>query len=136
MCTRCRSGRPLLSVPNEASTRAVQPDLSTARIGNAELVRGVSAFYSIVRLIDNQAVSSQYVRGTEPPNPGSSLIPTIGWMTRKQARLPASCATHRAATAELVIDEFEKVQSIRAQSSKTMAEAEAEQQEILRAIRP
>ena len=41
-----------------------------------------------------------------------------------------------SSTAELVIDEFEKVESIRQQSAKTMQEAEQNQMELLHSIQP
>jgi len=74
-----------------------QPESTTelGKIGNSELVRGVSDLYSIHNLITLREVST---------------------------------------TAELVIDEFEKVQSIQHQSTQALSEAKSQQRKLLSTI--
>ena len=103
------------------------------RIGNAELVRGVSDLYSVCRMVDNQSVSSRLYE--ELSQSAKKLFDAHYWLDSKEVENIAALLKEIANTAELVIDEFEKVESIRQQSAKTMAAAEREQEAILRAVR-
>ena len=103
------------------------------RIGNAELVRGISDLYSVCRMIDNQSVSSRLYE--ELSQSAKRLFDAHYWLEEQDVKNIAQLLKEIANTAELVIDEFEKVESIRRQSAKTMAEAEREQEAILRAVR-
>ncbi len=104
------------------------------RIGNAELVRGVSDLYTICRMIDNQSVS---VRLYEELNRSTlKIFDDHYWVEDSQSDGIDTLLKEIAATAELVVDEFEKVQSIRKQSARTMAEAEQAQQELLESLHP
>lgn len=104
------------------------------RIGNAELVRGVSDLYSICRMIDNQSVSSRLYE--ELSRDAKKIFDNHYWVEEEQAGGVDELLKEIAATAELVIDEFEKVQSIRQQSAKTMADAEEAQDRLKTAIQP
>ncbi|RZA04905.1 MAG: DNA repair protein, partial [Moraxellaceae bacterium] len=104
------------------------------RIGNNDLVRGISDFYSIVRIINNQSVS---VRLYEELSLGAKKVfDTYYWLNETETVDIANLLKEINATSELVIDEFEKVEGIRQQSAKAMTEAEAEQDAILQSIRP
>ncbi|MFC3150966.1 DNA repair ATPase [Litoribrevibacter euphylliae] len=109
------------------------------RIGNSALVRGVSDLYSICRLIDNQSVSVRmYEELTKSAN---KVFDSHYWIEdyRPDGESDASVALllkEVSKTSELVIDEFEKVESIRRQSQQSMNEAEATQTEILQSLRP
>ncbi len=104
------------------------------RIGNAELVRGISSLFSISRIIENQEVSVRHYEDLNKSSQG--LFDDHYWIEDEEVDEIATIVHEIATTAELVIDEFEKVESIRRQSKKSMAEAEAKQQEILRSIQP
>ncbi|TQV75988.1 AAA family ATPase [Exilibacterium tricleocarpae] len=103
------------------------------RVGNAELVRGVSDLYSICRIIDNQSVSARLYE--ELGRTADKMFDAHYWIEDPQADGIGEVLREITATAELVIDEFEKVESIKQQSAKTMAEAEQEQEEILQTLR-
>ncbi len=104
------------------------------KIGNAELVRGISELYSIVKMIGNQQVSSKLY---------GELIKRVGrmfdayhWMGAKQVGGIEKLLHQVAETAELVLDEFEKVETIRSQSEEALAQAQTQQSQIIASLRP
>ncbi|NRB40773.1 MAG: DNA repair ATPase [Pseudomonadales bacterium] len=103
------------------------------KIGNAELVRGVSDIYSICRMIENQGVSQRLYE--ELSKEASKIFDSHYWLADEPMAALEKLLKKIAATAELVIDEFAKVQSIQAQSGKTMQQAEADQSAVLQSIR-
>ncbi|NOQ12951.1 MAG: AAA family ATPase [Methyloprofundus sp.] len=104
------------------------------RIGNAALVRGIADLYSVGRLIDEQAVSARLYEDLSQK--AAKMLDAHYWLDDKQALEIDDSLKDIASTAELVIDEFEKVESIRQQSAKTMQEAEKNQAELLHSIQP
>lgn len=116
-----------------ASNRPVSQTF-LGRIGNAELVRGVSDFYSICRLIDNQKVSSRLYE--ELTRAANKVFDDHYWVAEGETADIGKVIKQISETSELVIDEFEKVESIRQQSTTTMAEAEQKQKDLIRSIQP
>lgn len=111
-----------------------QPESTTelGKIGNSELVRGVSDLYSINALIENKEVS---IRHYEELNGASKRIfDSHYWLENKSNNDIASTLRDVSVTAELVIDEFEKVQSIQQQSSQALSDAQKEQRTLLSRI--
>lgn len=104
------------------------------RIGNNELVRGISDFYSITRIINNQSVSVRLYE--ELSQSAKKVFDNYYWLNEKDVQSIAQLLKDITSTAELVIDEFEKVESIRQQSAKAMLDAEREQETILQSLRP
>ncbi|MCE3253430.1 MAG: repair protein, partial [Cellvibrio sp.] len=104
------------------------------RIGNNELVRGISDFYSISRIINNQSVSVRLYE--ELSQSAKKVFDNYYWLNENETQTIAAVLKEISATAELVIDEFEKVESIRQQSAKAMLEAEQTQELILQSLRP
>ncbi|RMX05672.1 AAA family ATPase [Corticibacter populi] len=115
---------------------ASQPvkDTPLGRIGNAELVRGISELYSLVREIDAEEVSSRrYERLIDSTR---RLFERYHWMEQGGhfQRLPR--LLHEiVASGEAVLDEYEKVESIRADTSRQMNEAATRQRSLLAEIR-
>lgn len=103
------------------------------KIGNKELVRGISDLYSITRLIDNQSVSQKLYE--ELADNTSRLFDSYYWLSEPDLSEVAGSIKAVTATAELVIDEFAKVQSIQKQTQTAISDAETQQDEILRQIR-
>ena len=103
------------------------------KIGNKELVRGISDLYSITRLIDNQSVSQKLYE--ELADNTSRLFDSYYWLNEPELDQIASSIKEVTATAELVIDEFAKVQSIQKQTQTALSEAEAKQNKITRQIK-
>jgi hypothetical protein len=112
------------------------------RVGNAPLVRGVSDLYSLHRMIAEQSVSARiYEELSKTANRFFDAHYWIDEYSREHEGAAddsgiAALIRQVANTAELVIDEFEKVQSIRSQSEKAMQEAEEQQQALLVVVRP
>lgn len=103
------------------------------KIGNKELVRGISDLYSIIRLINNQSVSQKLYE--ELSKNASKLFDTYYWLNEPILKDIAHTIKDVIATSELVIDEFAKVQSIQKQTQKAVTDAESKQTEIFRQIR-
>ncbi len=103
------------------------------KIGNKELVRGISDLYSITRLIDNQSVSQKLYE--ELADNTSRLFDSYYWLNEPELDQISSSIKEVTATAELVIDEFAKVQSIQKQTQTALSEAEAKQNDITRQIK-
>ena len=121
-------------VSTEFASKAPARQNFYGRIGNNELVRGISEFYSIARVIANQAVSVRLYE--ELSQAARKVFDTFFWLGETDVQPIAAVLKDISATAELVIDEFEKVESIRQQSAKAMQDAEQAQSDILRSLQP
>lgn len=103
------------------------------KVGNKELVRGISDLYSVTRLIANQSVSQKLYE--ELVSTASRLFDRYYWLGESELEPVAHTIREVIATSELVIDEFAKVQTIQKQTQKAVSEAETRQQELFRQIR-
>jgi ATPase family associated with various cellular activities (AAA)./ATPase involved in DNA repair. len=117
----------------EFASKAPASQTFFGRIGNAELVRGISDLYSITRLIGNQSVSLRMYE--ELSKAANKIFDDHFWLSEKESEILAAVLKEINITSELVIDEFEKVESIRKQSAKAMREAEHKQQQLISAVR-
>ncbi len=93
------------------------------KIGNPELVRGISDLYHIAKLIDVTNPNAQHFN--DLIKEASQLQDKYHWLTATQLEQLNDIIKHVINTAELVLDEYEKVASIKAHSNKTMASAES-----------
>lgn len=118
---------------SEYASSAVASQSFWGRIGNAELVRGVSDLYSICRMIDNQSVSARLYE--ELSKSAKKIFDDHYWIEDKEIQGIDAIVKEIASTSELVIDEFEKVESIRRQSKKTMLETEHQQEQLVQSAR-
>ena len=116
---------------------ASQQDKGTgfyAKIGNSELVRGISDLYSITREINNQSISSaqynQLIQNTR------RLFDAYYWLDDDKLSDIHALLHEIAKTSELVLDEFEKVEAIQKQASEAIQQAQAEQTDIIASILP
>lgn len=107
---------------DEFAARQPQRSGFFGRIGNPELVRGISELLNLSREIDSSEVSIQ--RYTQLCINTRRLFDAYHWLDDPHCQGLASVLHEIAATGELVLDEFEKVESIRQQSARAMAEAE------------
>ena len=104
------------------------------KIGNAELVRGISDVLSVVRLIIKKEVRAAHYH--ELVKVSSRLFDQYHWLTLPEHKAIEKVIRQVMETAELIIDEYEKVESIRQNSQKSLAEAEAECLHVLKDIQP
>jgi hypothetical protein len=121
-------------VSDEFASQAPTSNSFLGRIGNAELVRGISALFSLVKMISSQTVSSRHYE--EMSQAALKLFDDYYWLDAPETQGIDGLIREISQTAELVIDEFEKVESIRQQSQKAMQSAEQQQSELLLAVRP
>ncbi|HEX2835610.1 MAG TPA: DNA repair ATPase [Thermoanaerobaculia bacterium] len=97
-------------------------DSHLEKIGNRELVRGLSSALSICRLIDDQTPT----RATYEDLIAASArtLDAYHWLGHPEAEELQSSVKEIRANAELIIDEFEKVEALRAQAAKAVADVE------------
>ena len=105
-----------------------------AKIGNADLVRGISDCLSIKRFIDEQTPSRQVYEDLI-----ANVVRAMDayyWLGEAEVGDIKSVLSEVRSTSELIVDEFEKVVAIKAQAASALAEAEKTQEQLLRDIRP
>ncbi|WP_019519365.1 DNA repair ATPase [Faucicola boevrei] len=103
------------------------------KIGNKELVRGISDIYGVTRLIGNQQVSQKLYE--ELSATASRLFERYYWLAEPELAELNATLHEVINTSELVIDEFAKVQAIQKQTQQAVNDAEQQQNEIFRQIR-
>lgn len=99
------------------------------RIGNAELVRGVSDLLNLAREIESNEVSLQ--RYALLCQETQRLFDAYYWLSDEACGGVAPLLRQISSSAAMVLDEFEKVESIRQQSARAMTEAQTRQQELM-----
>jgi hypothetical protein len=104
------------------------------RLGNAELVRGISSLLELARGIDSSEISIQryqlLARDTR------RLFDAHHWIDDAHCHGAATLLRDIAATGEAVLDEFEKVEGIRRQSDAALAAARAEHKALIARLLP
>ena len=105
-----------------------------SKVGNAELVRGISDAYSVVRLVRNAEPSRQVFEDIIAAV--TRAIDQYYWLANAEiGDLLTPLKTVRD-NGELIIGEFEKVQALKARAATALAEAEEQQVELLKGVRP
>ncbi|GAB3345580.1 DNA repair ATPase [Marilutibacter aestuarii] len=99
------------------------------RIGNAELVRGISDLFGLVRAISADEVSAQ--RYEQLAQDTRRLFDLHHWIADPEGGALAPLLHEIVATSESVIDEYEKVEGIRRQSREAMADAATRQKALM-----
>ncbi|MCQ8104020.1 DNA repair ATPase [Methylomonas sp. SURF-2] len=99
------------------------------KIGNAELVRGISDGYSLIRAIQEKRPNVAHYEAMIAA--GQRLFDAYHWLEADEVGAIGGDIRQIVATAELVLDEFEKVESIRQQANQALAEAESRQLNLL-----
>ncbi|GII58437.1 hypothetical protein Pth03_68260 [Planotetraspora thailandica] len=100
------------------------------RIGNAELVRGISDCLSIVRMVEEMAPSAPVFEALIAAC--VRAFDTYHWLNDHGLRTPVADVR---ATAEQVLDEFEKVQSLTAQAAQALDETAGQIASLVRQAR-
>ncbi|XYH93722.1 DNA repair ATPase [Sorangium sp. So ce1128] len=105
-----------------------------AKVGNADLVRGISDALSLRRAAMDGSPTRQTFE---------DLIRTAGrmtdafyWLGHAEAGDLLSTVTELRAVSESIVDEFEKVEAIKARAASALAETEAAQKQLLGGVRP
>jgi hypothetical protein len=105
-----------------------------ANVGNAELVRGISDAFSICRLIQNAEPSRQIFEDLIASC--ARCIDGYFWLSNPEVGDLKSIVEQVRATAELIIDEFEKVVAFKQQAEKALQETEDRFVDLTRDLRP
>ena len=113
-----------------AEFASAQPESTTelGKIGNSELVRGISDLFSIHQLIGKKEVSMRHYE--ELREASSKIFDMHYWLDANAQPEIAANLRDVMQTSELVIDEFDKVQSIQQQSQQALNEAKAKQRAL------
>ncbi len=102
------------------------------KLGNAEVVRGVSDLFSLVRAIRQD--SAGVVHYNALIKDSAQLLDRYFWMSDDQVGQFAPSLKEIASTSELVLDEYEKVQSIQNQANEAIDKAKKSQKELLKEL--
>jgi hypothetical protein len=123
---------PFVSIEHDAAAPTTGSYLE--KIGNPELVRGISDAFSLCRAIADQQPTVQIyedlIRATV------RVLDSYHWLGREEVGNLLATLQQVHATAELIVDEFEKVESIRRQARKAVQEAETGLQELFATLKP
>ncbi len=104
------------------------------RIGNADLVRGISDLLHIAKEIEGQQITSaRYEQLSQEPR---RLIDIYYWLNDSHSLGLGELLKEIAQTSERVLDEYEKVESIRRQSAKAISEAISRQKSMMSLMLP
>jgi len=92
------------------------------KIGNPELVRGISDLYSVAKLISVKKPSAQHFNDLVKES--RQIFDKYHWLNDKDLTLLHDLIKQVATTSELVLDEFEKVTSIKENSDVVLLQAQ------------
>jgi len=93
-----------------------------SRIGNPDLVRGISDLFSVCRSVRDETVSVRHYENLRKIN--NKIFDDHFWVSDGETQGIDKKVKEIGQTVELVIDEFVKVESIRVKSAGVMQEAE------------
>ncbi|EDM75660.1 hypothetical protein PPSIR1_15690 [Plesiocystis pacifica SIR-1] len=105
-----------------------------ARIGNAELVRGISEALSLKRAVDEQEPTRQIYE--DLVGALTRALDTYHWYGGEAVGNLREVVVQMRETAALIVDEFDKVVEMRRQAATALEQAVGEQVELLRKVRP
>ncbi|MDR1125870.1 MAG: DNA repair ATPase [Deltaproteobacteria bacterium] len=113
---------------DEYAARARNGNTVLGRIGNAELVRGISDLYNLARQVEAQRVSAALY--AKLGQDALRLFDRYFWLKNERDFRFAPLLREVAQTSELVLDEYEKAESIRVQSARALAETRTGQRDL------
>lgn len=115
-----------------AAAKAPPADSELARLGNRELVRAVSDLMHLARLVANQRPNRQIYE--ELLRAIGRVVDTFPWLGGPEAFSIRAALDELRATAERVVDEFEKVVQLTRQAADRVAAAEKTADELAKRI--
>ncbi len=121
-------------VSEEFAAAAPSSQSFFGKIGNAELVRGISDLYSICRAINDQSPSAYLYEDLQKST--RRIYDAYHWIESTETQSINDDLKEIIDTSDLILDEFEKVESIRKNSVEALRETEKEQQKLLDSIHP
>ncbi|MCS2610485.1 DNA repair ATPase [Halomonas dongshanensis] len=113
---------------------AVRNDTPLGRIGNPELVRGIAELNGIVQLAAEREATERHfnaiIRRVD------RALNQFHWVGEDDFAAIQKALEQLKHTAELMLDEYEKVQAIRAQTAQALDEVDSAQATLLRELKP
>jgi hypothetical protein len=103
------------------------------KVGNAELVRGISDALTLVRMARTDKPSRRTYE--DLASASTRMLDAFYWLGHEETKLQEGIETLRR-TSELIIDEFEKVMALQKRATEAMAEAQKVQEQVLLRVRP
>jgi len=119
---------------DEFAARAPTGNSFMGRIGNPELVRGISNLLDLARTIEGRDVSAQ--RYQLLVHDTRRMFDAHHWLEDAESDGAGALLHEIAATGESVLDEYEKVEGIRRQSDTAMREAQTAHRNLLGRLQP
>ena len=104
------------------------------RIGNAELVRGISDLFSVCQLTRKSDPRSAHYH--ELCKFSGRLFDQYHWMASEELNEIAALLRQIIETGELILDEYEKVAAIRRSSDEALQKAQEQTLSLLKQIQP
>ncbi|MDX1695179.1 MAG: DNA repair ATPase, partial [Ketobacteraceae bacterium] len=104
------------------------------KIGNAELVRGISELLSVVKLVNKKDARAAHFN--EVIKTAGRLFDQYHWLTLPEHKEIETVLRQIIDTAELIIDEYEKVESIQKSSARALAKAEEDCKALIKRLQP
>jgi hypothetical protein len=104
-----------------------------AKVGNAELVRGISEALTLRRMASVEKPTRQSYE--DVVRSCNRMVDGFYWLPEAEACNLAEAVAGLLGTAELIIDEFEKVTAIKKRSAQALAESEETQTRIINGLR-
>jgi hypothetical protein len=115
-------------VSAEFAANAPSPQTTLGKLGNAELVRGISEVLTLQRLAEAQQVTRRSYEGLI--SACTRVSDQFHWLGHAEiALLPVVAELKK--NAELIVDEFEKVLAMQHRAAEALAQATATQQALL-----
>ncbi|HUP50157.1 MAG TPA: DNA repair ATPase [Thermoanaerobaculia bacterium] len=121
-------------VSDEHAAKAPVDGSYLARIGNRDLVRGLSDVLSICRLIDEQTPTRATYEDLVAA--AGRIVDAYYWLGHAETGDLLSALREVRATAEQILDEFDKVEALRAQAGKAADDARRAVGDLFAKIRP
>ncbi|MFZ5440966.1 MAG: DNA repair ATPase [Myxococcota bacterium] len=115
-------------VSAEFAAAAPTPQSALGKLGNAELVRGISEVLTLQRLAEAQQVTRRSYEALIAAC--TRVVDQFHWLGHKEVALLETVQELKK-NAELIIDEFEKVLSMQRRAAEALGQAQATQQELL-----
>jgi hypothetical protein len=118
----------------EHAAAAPQTGAYLEKIGNADLVRGISDLFSLRRAIEDQKPTLRIYEDLIAA--ATRTIDAYHWLGSPDAGHLLDTLREILATAELIVGEFEKVEALRREAAGAVAAAEADLARLVGSLRP
>jgi hypothetical protein len=123
---------PFVSV--EYASQTVPQDGSyLSKVGNADLVRGVSEAFTLKRMAESDAPTRRTYEDLIAQ--ATRMVDAYYWLSHAEVGLLPLVEDLRR-TADLIVGEFEKVQALKRKAREVVQQAEGEQRRIVEGLRP